>query len=221
MYKTKAQEDVENVVEKVKKILESIGRLETINVDQVKLFCHESRNIKAMRQSFPISDEITGQSSNNLDIQKHFETNPDSEAMFGAIISIGQGKYATSVTSKHEKNSDGIGAYIDLITKYRLPYSVRSANATTIINENFHTSYHGGLPQYLLNLEEAYAKLDKVAAEKAMETQTPIDIIPDSYRLEQLRNKLLPFKDYHSLLSTAQTRGYTFLECLTYFRNSS
>jgi len=58
----------------------------------------------------------------------------DAEAMFGAIVSIGQGKYATAVTNKYDKNSDGIGAYIDLCDKFRLPHSVRSQQATVIIN---------------------------------------------------------------------------------------
>ena len=70
-------------------------------------------------------------------------------------------------------------------------------------------------------MEEAYAKLDKVAEEKAAELEQPIEKIPDSFRMEQLRNKLLPFKDLHNLLSTAQTRGYDFLEALVYFRDET
>jgi len=88
-----------------------------------------------------------------------------------------------------------------------------------IINNPFHPSYHGGLQQFLLDLEEAYAKLDKVADEKALENEEPVQYIPDSHRLEQLRNKLLPFEAFHPMLSVAQTQKLTFLQALEYFRN--
>ena len=182
------------------------------------LACYKQRKIlKRIHEEFRDSD---GLSLFELGIT-YQQLKHDSQAMYGAIISIGQGKYATAVTAKHEHDSDGIGAFIDLISKYRLPYSVRSAKATKIINENFSYDYHGGLPQFLLNLEEAYAKLDKVAQEKATETEQQLERIPDSFRLEQLRNKLLPFKDFHNLLSNAQTRNYDFMESLVYFRNET
>ena len=143
----------------------------------------------------------------------------DCEDMFGAVVSIGQGKYATAVTNKYDKNSDGFVAYIDLIEKYRLLHSVQSQQATVIIKNPLYPSYHGGLAHYLLDLEEAYVKLDKIAEEKGLQENELLEYIPDSHELEQLRIWLLPFEAFHPMLSAVETRVLNSQQVIRHFRN--
>ena len=120
----------------------------------------------------------------------------DSSAMFGAIVSISQGKYATAVIEKYEADANGIGAYIDLIGKYRIPSTVTTDNATDKLNTPFTSNFPGGLQQYLLDFEEAYALLDKVEKETAASEGRVPHLVPEHACVQQLRSRLSILKNY-------------------------
>ena len=58
----------------------------------------------------------------------------DYQALFGAIVSLCQGKFATSVIKSYDDVNDGVGAFVDLTKKYASPDTVKTARATAIVN---------------------------------------------------------------------------------------
>ena len=142
----------------------------------------------------------------------------DENAMFGAIVSLCQGKYATAVIEKYEQDARGIAAYIDLIGKYRLPSTVMTNKATEKLNVAFSESFPGGLQQYLLQFEVAYAMLDKVEKETAAREDRPPNLIPDHSRIQQLRGRLFHVDALRPMIDNAKTSKYTFEQTLQYFR---
>ena len=86
------------------------------------------------------------------------------------------------------ESTNGIGAFIDLVNKYRLPHQVEEDKANAHVNRTYDRHYPGGLQQYLLNFEEAFARLDKIEHEKAKKEDRAVQVVPQTARLTQLRN---------------------------------
>ena len=109
----------------------------------------------------------------------YFQLKHDKEALYGAILKLCGGEYAKDTIRASQSSCDGIAAFLDLITEFRMPIDVRSNQATITINEPFHSRYHGGIAAYLSNYKNAYAVLDEIAEEEAFGNGTSPHFIPD------------------------------------------
>ena len=143
----------------------ALGSMMPYIVHQDFLTCYRQCNGNLDQVHFCFRDK-TGNSLDDINISL-LQLRQDDNALFGAIVSLCQGKYATAVIEKHEADAHGIAVYIDLVGKYRQPNTVRTDAATEKLNQKFSEFFPGGLQQFLLQFEEAYAMLDKVEKETA------------------------------------------------------
>ena len=142
----------------------------------------------------------------------------DCQAMYGAIELLCEGKFAKDILRRYKLSTDGIATYTELLIEFKIPASVRTNQATAIINQPYHSNFHGGISAYLSAFKNAYAILDEVAEEEAAVTGITPLLVPDNNRLAQLRNKLIAFREFHPMLTSVRDQKLPFRQAIQFMQ---